>query len=333
MESSGQACAAPETAEILQQYVIHQDNLVSAGLSLYPTTPAQVIVRCRRDGDLMSTDVATFCQIFLTVREIASTVASVLHVHRCGLTYDGSHTISVIPLHLVSEDWRPMVHGEEEYYAEFPGYITSKNGPEMGRPILESIRNSVAKVSGISQPLNTRFDGDPADINLFARLVRGEIPQSRVWEDDSYVAFLTPYGNTRGFTIIVPRQHLLSDIFALGDEEFCGIVRAAHTVAQYLKEACAIERCGMFFEGYEIDYAHVKLVPIHVPSTQKEPIQDHRIQTETFYGTYQGYLTTQAGPLALDLDSITAQAKAMRDVHPRTHAQATSGGVNNPSEA
>ncbi|MCJ1481016.1 hypothetical protein MMC06_001172 [Schaereria dolodes] len=186
----------------------------------------------------------------------------------------------------------------------------------MANSVLERTRDQIAKFSGLTEPFDKQFDGDAADTNIFARIIRGELPQWRVWENNSHVAFLTPYGNTPGFTVIVPRKHLGSDIFALSDNEYVEMVRAAYTVAQYLKEAFGVERCGMFFEGYEIDYAHVKLVPVH----------HHRLTCEgrtfdvvagaaSFQDTYQGYLTTQLGPLASDLDSITAQAKAMREFH------------------
>lgn len=63
--------------------------------------------------------------------------------------------------------------------------------------------------------------------------------------------------------MLVPRKHLSSDIFGLNDHDYVDIITAAHTVAQHLKAAFGAKRCGMIFEGYEIDYAHVKLIPVH----------------------------------------------------------------------
>lgn len=300
---------------LLPQHVLHQDPLVIVGLTRYPTTPGHVIVQCREDKYLMALDVAKFSNILLTVRDVASTVASVLHTHRCGLTYDGSGTISIIPLHGVCKEWKPILHGQEEYHATFPGCLTSKNGPEMAYSVLEETRDRVARVSGITEPFDNTFNGDAADTNIFARIIRGELPQWRVWENNSHVAFLTPYGNTPGFTVVVPRKHLGSDIFALSGDEYVEMVRAAYTVAQHLKEAFGVERCGMFFEGYEIDYAHVKLVPIHDRLTFEGQNFNVIAGAAKFQDTYQGYLTTQLGPLASDLDGNTAQAKAMRNVH------------------
>ncbi|KAI8964139.1 hypothetical protein F5Y11DRAFT_317436 [Daldinia sp. FL1419] len=40
-----------------------------------------------------------------------------------------------------------------------------------------------------------------------------KVEQWRVWEDYRHVAFLAPFSNTPGFTALVPRRHLSSDIF------------------------------------------------------------------------------------------------------------------------
>jgi hypothetical protein len=66
---------------------------------------------------------------------------------------------------------------------------------------LGDLCSMIQTVSGISQPFDYLFEGDQSDNNLFARIVRGELPQWRVWEDDQHVAFLTPYANTPGFTV------------------------------------------------------------------------------------------------------------------------------------
>ena len=110
----------------------------------------------------------------------------------------------------------------------------------------------IQRIPGVSQPFNYYFEGNHSDKNLFARIVRGEISQWRVWEDDRHVAFLSPSANTPGFTVLVPRVHLSSDIFSLDAEAYSEIVAAAHTVARILKQAFGADRCGMIFEVFEI---------------------------------------------------------------------------------
>ncbi|KAK4158061.1 hypothetical protein C8A00DRAFT_28961 [Chaetomidium leptoderma] len=49
----------------------------------------------------------------------------------------------------------------------------------------------------------------------------------------------------------------------------------------------------MIFEGFEIDYAHVKLLPIH----DNAAVGDPTMAVAPFYETYQGYVSSLSGPL------------------------------------
>lgn len=313
--SSLKSSILPTTLHILSQHVIHQDALIIAGLTRYPITPSHAVVICRGVGELMSLSLPTFLKVMHTVRQVSATLNSGLSTHRCGMTCDGSGALSLIPLHGISKDWTAIVHNQEEYNALYPGYLTSKNGPKMADAFLEEMRFRIAATTGIAEPFNNYFDGEASNQNIFARIIRGEVRQSRIWENEAYVAFLTPYGNTPGFTVLVPRKHLGSDIFGLEDEDYKNIVKVAYKVAQYLKEAFGVKRCGIFFEGYEINYAHVKLIPVHEQFTSQGQLFTPIAAPTSFETIYQGVLTTQFGPPASDLKSIGVHAKQLRELH------------------
>lgn len=61
-----------------------------------------------------------------------------------------------------------------------------------------------------------------------------------------------------------------------------------------MAKALHVERVGLFFEGFEIDYPHVKTVPVSTEiSATENSIEDN---VGAFYATYSGYLPTQTGP-------------------------------------
>lgn len=89
------------------------------------------------------------------------------------------------------------------------------------------------------------------------------------------------------------------------------MIKAAYTIAQHLKTAFDVEYCGMFFEGYEIDYAHIKLVPVHQNYSNGKvfvPI----LGPTAYHKSYKGYLTTQFGPLASNLGALSVDAANFR---------------------
>uniref|UniRef100_A0A7N6AWK4 HIT domain-containing protein n=1 Tax=Anabas testudineus TaxID=64144 RepID=A0A7N6AWK4_ANATE len=112
---------------------------------------------------------------------------------------------------------------------------------------------------------------------LFSRIVRGEEQQWRLWEDEGHVAFLTPFPNSPGFTVLVPRRPLTSDIFRLEKGDYESLVLAARKVSHLLEEGLGAWGVGLIFEGFEIDYAHAKLIPLFLPSSGRPLTWHHHV--------------------------------------------------------
>ena len=124
---------------------------------------------------------------------------------------------------------------------------------------------------------------------------------------------LTLIDNNAGFTVLVPRAHLPSDIFSLNKADYAQLVEAAHTVAGVLKRALGARQIGMIFEGFEIDYTHVKLVPIRdPPATPESLFKQGLIQQADYYENYPGYVTSLHGPAVRDTESLSRDAEAIR---------------------
>lgn len=73
------------------------------------------------------------------------------------------------------------------------------------------------------------------DQNIFAKILRGEIPSTRVYEDAWAIAFEDINPQAAVHTLIVPRASYVSwdDFSARGsDEEIAGFVRAVGNVAR-----------------------------------------------------------------------------------------------------
>lgn len=98
---------------------------------------------------------------------------------------------------------------------------------------------------------------------IFCKIVKGEAPCHKVWEDEKHLAFLSIYPNTEGFTILVTKEHYSSYIFDLPDEILKDLIMAAKKVGKLLDTKLDnVIRTGVICEGMEIDHAHIKLAPI-----------------------------------------------------------------------
>lgn len=128
---------------------------------------------------------------------------------------------------------------------------------------------------------------------IFDKIVRGEIDCYKVWEDENHLAFLTPFPNTPGFTVVIPKTNIGDYVFSLSDEQYSELLKATKKVAKILEKALKAQRVALVFEGTGVAYVHAKLIPLHGDlAGQTDVWSDH---TE-FSENYLGYITTAEGP-------------------------------------
>jgi len=96
---------------------------------------------------------------------------------------------------------------------------------------------------------------------IFCRIISGEIPSQIIWEDENHLAFLDIFPLRRAQTIVVPKDHLPSRIYALPDDAYNGLMTAAKAVAMLLERKLGAERTMVVGEGLEINHVHLKLYP------------------------------------------------------------------------
>lgn len=146
---------------------------------------------------------------------------------------------------------------------------------------------------------------------LFDKLVRGEIESRIVWEDDKHVAFLTPFPNTPGLTVVIPKTNLSDYVFALKDGDYTELLLATKKVAKLLEKALDVSRVALVFEGTGVAYVHAKLYPLHGPIASQTDVWS---ESTEFVEEYRGWMTTIEGPKMSDerLDEIQSKIIATR---------------------
>lgn len=266
----------------------YSSKLLTASLSDAPTTPGQIELQLSQPvGDLSEDDfVATFAEI----RTLSHRCRKPLNVRRFGLISDGlSSHVSLVPLHGISETWQPMLAGDKTFYQSYPGYITTKDGNKADDADLDSLREQIRGATGLSDTdITTEPIGEHDAGNLFAKLIKGQLPTWKWLDNKEYSGFLTPFPNTPGYSVLIPKRHLASDILAIDSEPFEALMRQAWSARQMLQKGTGARAVGIIFEGFEIDWAHVKLIPIR-PGPDVGPVAE-------FTPIYLGFLTSQRGP-------------------------------------
>ncbi len=85
---------------------------------------------------------------------------------------------------------------------------------------------------------------------IFCKIVSDSTLQTRViWENEDYMAFLSIFPNTEGFTVVIPKKHYSSDVLALPNEILQEFILAAKKVAKILENFFQdVGRVGLIME-------------------------------------------------------------------------------------
>jgi len=130
---------------------------------------------------------------------------------------------------------------------------------------------------------------------IFCKIAKGEIPplgNGTFWEDEKHMAFLSPFPNTEGFSVVITKQHCPSYVFANDDAVIKDLVIAVKKVAKLLDEKLDdVGRTGMIFEGFGVDHLHAKLFPMHGTKNMKEWKALHS-NVEKYFEKYEGYISS-----------------------------------------
>ena len=105
---------------------------------------------------------------------------------------------------------------------------------------------------------------DPADC-IFCKIVAGDIPSTRVFEDERTIAFMDINPGTRGHLLVIPRAHS-ADLLEVAEEDLAACARTAQVMAQRIKERLdadgvnLVNSCGAA-AWQTVFHFHVHVIP------------------------------------------------------------------------
>ncbi len=128
---------------------------------------------------------------------------------------------------------------------------------------------------------------------LFDLILTKQIASWIIWEDANFLAFLTPFPNTEGASVVIPKKNPGDYLFALEDQLISDLIIAAKKVAKLTEQALQVKLVAMVVEGTGVPYVHVKLYPLHGDLGSSTNVWPSH---QEFYPEYIGYLSTCEGP-------------------------------------
>ena len=109
--------------------------------------------------------------------------------------------------------------------------------------------------------------------SVFSKIIRGEIPCHKVYEDAHTFAFMDIRPINPGHMLIVTKKEV-DHLWDLDHEPYSHLMDTAKKVALRIKEVLNPPRVGMNVEGFGVPHVHLHVYPLHkgLESTMKDYI-------------------------------------------------------------
>ena len=106
--------------------------------------------------------------------------------------------------------------------------------------------------------------------SIFSKIIKGDIPSEKIYEDNLTIAFLTVEPIQPGHTLVVSKKQV-DQLWDLDDENYYAVMDTAKKVAKRIKDALGVERVGVKVEGLEVPHVHVHLIPFSTVQEYNSP--------------------------------------------------------------
>lgn len=106
--------------------------------------------------------------------------------------------------------------------------------------------------------------------SIFTRIIKGEIPCYKVYEDNKTLAFLDIHPVQPGHTLVIPKKQV-EFVWDLPEEDYQAVMATTKKVALHLRKVLGVKYVGERIVGVDVPHAHVQLIPFNTVEEYKTP--------------------------------------------------------------
>ena len=106
------------------------------------------------------------------------------------------------------------------------------------------------------------YDAD----NIFARILRGEIPAARVWEDDDVLAFMDVFPQSEGHVLVISKTSTARNLLEIEPDVLATLTAAVQRTARAVIQALdpdgfSVMQFNGQAGGQTVFHLHVHIIP------------------------------------------------------------------------
>ncbi len=100
---------------------------------------------------------------------------------------------------------------------------------------------------------------------VFCKIIEGEIPSRKVYEDDDILAILDISQTTMGHTLVMPKKHY-DDFLQMPENEFGALMEKVQQIADQIIKRMNANGCNILINtgetaGQTVRHVHVHIIP------------------------------------------------------------------------
>lgn len=111
--------------------------------------------------------------------------------------------------------------------------------------------------------------------SIFAKIIEGQIPCHKIYEDEQTFAFLDIHPINPGHTLLVPKIQV-DHLWELDDDTYRALMMSAKKLGKHMLTKLDAPRIGLVVAGFDVAHAHLHLVPFYegLETTMAKPKTD-----------------------------------------------------------
>ena len=95
--------------------------------------------------------------------------------------------------------------------------------------------------------------------SIFTKIINGDIPCYKIYEDDKTFAFLDINPESKGHTLVIPKTEV-DKIYDLSDEDYDALMKTVKKLSKHMEEVLGVRTLWKVV-GTDVPHAHVHLEP------------------------------------------------------------------------
>lgn len=95
--------------------------------------------------------------------------------------------------------------------------------------------------------------------SVFTKIINGEIPCYKIYEDEKTIAFLDIHPESKGHTLVIPKLEV-DKIYELPDEYYEALMNTVKKLSKHMEERLGARTLWKVV-GTDVPHAHVHLMP------------------------------------------------------------------------